>query len=172
MGGKVAMELALRHPGQVKKLVVVDIAPSASAPRHTEMIRAMMGLELQAFRTRTQMEDALASAIPERAVRQFLLKNVELCKNGQFRWRLNLEEIQRNYPKLNEGIPDKRRYEDPVLFIRGADSDYVTEADFPRIKELFPRGQVEVIPGAGHWVHAEAPELFTSIVLKFLQEPV
>ncbi len=172
LGGKVAMELALRHPALVKKLVVVDIPPGVTAPRHTAMLHAMGGLDLQTFTTRAQMEEALEPAIPERVVRQFLLKSVERGENGKFRWRLNLEEIQRNYPKLNEEIPDGRRYENPVLFIRASDSDYMTGADLTRIKELFPRGQMVVIPGAGHWVHAEAPELFTSIVLKFLQGPV
>src|SRR5207302_6888613 len=34
MGGKTAMEFALRYPEHVRKLVVVDIAPRPYAPRH------------------------------------------------------------------------------------------------------------------------------------------
>ena len=36
--------------------------------------------------------------------------------------------------------------------------------------ELFPRARVVRVKGAGHWVHAEAPELFEETVARFLDE--
>ncbi len=40
---------------------------------------------------------------------------------------------------------------------------------FPgRILALFPRAAFVVVPGAGHWVHAEAPEPFLRALEPFL----
>ena len=41
MGGKTAMALALRHPGAVGRLVVVDIAPVSYADTLTPFAEAM-----------------------------------------------------------------------------------------------------------------------------------
>src|SRR2546422_6558551 len=72
LGGKVAMELALSAPDKVEKLIVVDIAPRAYAPRHREILDALLALDLSAFHSRKEIEEVLAPAVPELAVRQFL----------------------------------------------------------------------------------------------------
>jgi pimeloyl-ACP methyl ester carboxylesterase len=36
------------------------------------------------------------------------------------------------------------------------------------IRRLFPAAEIAVIPEAGHWVHAEAPEAFLAAVQRFL----
>jgi esterase len=169
LGGKVAMELALRHQDKVEKLIVVDIAPRASASRHREILDAMLSLDLSAFDSRKPIEEALAPAVPELAVRQFLLKNLTRDPNGRFHWKINLPAIDRNYPHLNEAIRVGRKFNKPTLFIRGALSDYLGEEDFPLIEELFPQAEIETLPGAGHWVHAEVPDIFVRTVSNFLK---
>ena len=62
-----------------------------------------------------------------------------------------------------------RSYEGPVQFIRGAESDYIREEHHPAIDVLFPRASLQVIPGAGHWLHAEQASAFNELVLRFLQ---
>ena len=42
------------------------------------------------------------------------------------------------------------------------------DEDFHQLDTYFPDSHVETIHGAGHWVHAEAPELFMNAVLEFL----
>ena len=56
----------------------------------------------------------------------------------------------------------------PVLFIKGADSDYISEIDYPIIRKLFPTADIVSIPNSGHWVHAEQTELFLKNVRYFL----
>jgi len=41
-------------------------------------------------------------------------------------------------------------------------------ADDENISQLFPNSTFECIESAGHWVHAEAPDLFSQAVLNFL----
>ena len=53
MGGKVAMELALRWPDYIKKLIVVDIAPVSypdSGDGHLDVIEGMKALKLSTLK--------------------------------------------------------------------------------------------------------------------------
>ena len=63
-----------------------------------------------------------------------------------------------------------RPFAGPALFVTGAKSDYVRRENEARIRALFPAARLEAIPGAGHWLHADAPEAFTAAVVAFLDE--
>lgn len=160
MGGKAAMWLALHHPETVARLIVVDVAPMRYARDYRPLIDAMAGLDLLAIESREQADAALAAAIPEARLRQFLLSN--LVRSGQgFVWRLGLATIRRALPNII-GFPNPgpRRYDGPVAFIRGARSDYVAPGHERNIRRLFPSAGIVTVPEAGHWVHAENPQGF------------
>jgi pimeloyl-ACP methyl ester carboxylesterase len=168
MGGKTAMELALAFPELVEKLVVVDMAPRAYSPHHGEIFSGLLGLDLAAYQTRAEVEAALAPTIADKAVRQFLLKNLTRGAAGSFQWKLNLKDICANYGRLSEALAPGRAFERPALFIRGGASRYVRDEDERMIRELFPQAEIKTIAGAGHWIHAEAPEEFLRLVSEFL----
>ncbi len=52
--------------------------------------------------------------------------------------------------------------------VRGADSNYVADADLPAFARLFPAYRLVTIAGAGHWLHAERFEEFLAVVTPFL----
>ena len=56
----------------------------------------------------------------------------------------------------------------PVLVVRGENSDTVSEATLRRIARKLPRGQAVTLPGLGHLLPLEAPDLVASVVLDFL----
>jgi pimeloyl-ACP methyl ester carboxylesterase len=168
MGGKTAMEFALRYPARLDNLIVVDIAPRAYSPRHRHILEALLSLDLAACGSRRQMEDALAPAIQGKVTRQFLLKSVERDPHGAFRWRMNLQGIADNYGRLCEALDQGRACSQPALFIGGGESDYLLAEDFDSIRRLFPRARFHTLAGAGHWVHADAPQAFARLVLDFL----
>ena len=60
------------------------------------------------------------------------------------------------------------QFDNPTLFLSGANSDYVKRADRDQIKSLFPAAKFAKIPGAGHWLHAEKPREFEAAVAAFL----
>ena len=60
--------------------------------------------------------------------------------------------------------------EKDVLFVGGKNSNYIQEEDFATITEFFPTAEIEMISGAGHWLHAEKPEEFLSITQSFLKK--
>src|SRR5258708_1893067 len=76
MGGKTAMQFALLFPEKIERLIVVDIAPRAYPPNHERILAALMALSVSRYDTRAQIEQALATAIPNLSLRQFLLKNL------------------------------------------------------------------------------------------------
>ncbi|HKA56576.1 MAG TPA: alpha/beta fold hydrolase [Candidatus Binatia bacterium] len=168
MGGKTAMQFAIAYPEQVDKLVVVDIAPKAYPPEHDDIFAALFSLDGQSLRSRQQADTALAGKIPDLALRQFLLKNLEREASGGFRWRINLDAIHKNYAEILKGVEGTGQFHHPTLFIRGGNSGYIHPEDLPAIKTIFPQAQLVTIPRTGHWVHAEAPQEFARLVLNFL----
>jgi esterase len=168
MGGKTAMQLALHFPHRVDKLVVADMAPRAYASAHDKIFGALLALDLPAFQHRAQIEEALAPEIPSPVLRRFLLKNLGRLPAGGFCWKINLDDIARNYWRLREPVAGEAPFPRPALFIRGGQSKYVQPPDEPLIRQWFPAAQIQTIPEAGHWVHADQPDQFLRLLLDFL----
>ena len=170
MGGKAAMLAALAEPAIVERLIIVDVAPVAREAALLAYARAMAEADLSAVTRRADIEAQLAAAVTSPAERAFLLQNL-VIEDGKARWRINLDAIQRDMPDI-AGFPaslPREHYDGPTLFIAGAKSDYVRPQDEPAIHRLFPKAAIIRIPGAGHWVHAEAPEKFLAAVKPFLE---
>jgi pimeloyl-ACP methyl ester carboxylesterase len=186
MGGKVAMQLALRRPELLRALVVVDVAPVSYPPTggrtddedeeaspFAAYIEAMRAMDLGAVETRADADAALRDAVPSRMVRSFLLQS--LVREGVgteegWRWRLNLELLERDLGALR-GFPDPpagASFDGPVLWIAGANSTYVLPEDRPHMDALFPSTRLLRIKNAGHWVHSEQPEIFLETLRRFL----
>jgi pimeloyl-ACP methyl ester carboxylesterase len=186
MGGKVAMQLALRRPELLRALVVVDIAPVSYPPTGGRTddpdeeaspfgayIEAMRALDLDQLTTRDEADAALRDVIPSRMVRSFLLQSLVregLGTDGGWRWRLNLELLDRDLGELRgfPAPPAGAVFDGPVLWIAGANSTYVLDEDRPHMDALFPATRLVRIKKAGHWVHSEQPEVFLETLRRFL----
>ena len=171
MGGKVAMQFATSHPDRVSKLVIVDIAPKAYPPSHRAILAALEQLELQSFQSFGEIDAALAPAIPEASLRQFLMKNITRVPSGGFQWRIDLASIAKSYDQLTKPIIAAASYDRPALFMRGARSEYIADTDLPSIRAIFTRAELVTIARAGHWLHAEATDEFLQILTDFLTKP-
>jgi esterase len=170
MGGKTAMAFAITYPDMVERLIVVDMATRAYPAHHRQILKALLSLDLGSCKSRAEMESQLAPAIPDLAVRRFLLKNVKRDQAGAFYWQMNLPAIEANYARLSEAVTGQRPFEGPALFIRGGRSNYIRGEDMTSIRKLFPRVEFCEIADAGHWVHAEKPEAFLRKVREFLKQ--
>jgi len=169
MGGKVAMALALDSPGLVDRLCVADMAPRAYPSTFAGHVAAMAAIDLAPGLTRAEADRALQAAEPDGGVRQFLLQNLRFDRVPPA-WRINLAAIGAALPGLSDWVPPQAtHYGGPALFISGARSDYIRAEDRPAIATWFPATRFATIAGAGHWVHAEAPDQFVSILDEFLQ---
>ena len=167
MGGKVAMEFALRHPQQLDRLIVADIAPVSYNARHSAVFAGLNAVDLAHIANRSEADKQMAQHVEEPGVRQFLLKSLEKTDDG-FRWRFNLTALQQQYPQLISAPQAGGQFNGKVLFIKGAESDYILPEHRPTILGLFPAAQAKIIQGTGHWLHAEKPSAFNKLVSDFL----
>ncbi|HAA10748.1 MAG TPA: alpha/beta hydrolase [Cytophagales bacterium] len=165
MGGKVVMQFAVDNPDRFQKMVVVDIAPRQYPVHHTTILEGLTGIDLPNLKSRGEADKQLALSIKEMGVRQFLLKNLTRNSEKQFAWKINLPVIKREIETIGVKI-DGEPVNKPSLFVRGFNSTYIQEADYPQIKQLFPLAQIESL-NAGHWVHAEKPEETYQLISDF-----
>jgi esterase len=169
MGGKVAMALALRHPAHVSRLIVVDIAPLSYADTLTPFAEAMRGADVFAAASRAEVQRRLQQAVPDGQVVPFLMQNL-VTRNDHFDWRLNVLGISAamsqlcSFPSALLGA----RFPGPLTVIAGERSDYVVQRDGQAFRPMFIDIEVEVVPGAGHWVHADEPPAFLASVRRSL----
>tara|TARA_B100000676_G_C18026947_1_gene816202 strand:+ start:746 stop:1546 length:801 start_codon:yes stop_codon:yes gene_type:complete len=166
MGGKVAMTLALQHRIPLGGLVIVDIAPTAYSHSHAPLAEAMKKLDLNAIQSRRDAETRLEQAIPEKALRQFLLQNLRSTSHG-LSWRINLDVIHRQMEALTGFDIAPGQCDVPSLFIYGTQSDYVTPQATSTILKRFPKARLLAVEGAGHWLHAQKPDVLIQAFQEF-----
>ncbi|MFY9153177.1 MAG: alpha/beta fold hydrolase [Prolixibacteraceae bacterium] len=185
MGGKVAMSFAADYPEHVEKLVVVDIAPKdyfllndeSQYYLHNNILRAMIEIDFNKVESRKQVENSLKEKIDNTQIIQFLLKNLHRNKvSHQYEWRLNVQVLYDNLDEIISGV-NARWFDDripianyPVLFLKGANSNYILHEDYASIRRIYPETSIVEIPAAGHWLHAEQPQLFMDALWSFLKK--
>ncbi|POF62246.1 alpha/beta hydrolase [Novacetimonas maltaceti] len=170
MGGKAAMMLALSYPTDVHSLLVADIAPAQGGfAQSDQLARRMADLSLPDFLDRAGADALLAHDIAEKPVRDLMMMNLDLGEHPH--WNIGIHEIARSmpaivgWPALAAGI----HYDGPTLFIAGGRSRYIQQANHPVMRQLFPHYQLDIIPDAGHWVHAQAPAEFLHLMQQFVE---
>jgi esterase len=167
MGGKAAMNSAVKYPDQIEKLVVVDIVPKAYPVHHDRLVAGMKALSLDQVSSRNVADTMLGAFVPDATERQFLLKNLVRKTGDGFQWKINLDAIDKHLKELGEGMQYPGKFDKPTLFIRGARSTYFKSGDEDEIRKVFPRAKFVVLE-TGHWVQAESPVEFARVVLDFL----
>lgn len=169
MGGKAAMQTALFYPERIEQLVVVDMAPRAYSGGHEQIFMAMRSLDLEHLDSRKVAEQELMEQISDKGIVQFLMKNLSRKSEGGFEWKPNLEILYRDYGAILAEMEDSGTpFPGRALFLKGERSNYVTPEDDNDIKLLFPKARISSIPSAGHWIHAEQPDLLFEEVRSFL----
>ena len=83
-------------------------------------------------------------------------------------FRIISSYIEHNYAALRDKPSDSGVFRKPVLFVKGALSNYIRNDYQLETLKLFPNARVKSIVGAGHWLHAEKPQVFQKIARDFL----
>ena len=183
MGGKTAMAFALLHPHMVDKLAVLDIAPKSYASfsnygiatnNHRLILDTLAGLPIAQCQSREEIDQLLEPELKDKGLRQFLLKNVTRDAQNRFAWKLNVPALQAHLDEILDGFSvsglNKLSFGKPCVFIRGEKSGYVQDDDVLGIRRMFPKAELVTIPSAGHWLHAEQPELVLKTLVYFLED--
>jgi esterase len=180
MGGKVGMFFAADFPERIASLVVIDIGPksyhsltdlSSQAIDHMNILNGMQSIDFSRVKTREDADAQLSGFVRSSRIRDFLLKNMKRNRDNTYSWKINVPVLIRELPAILEGMDQKNAGITgfPVLFVRGEESPYIQDEDYAGIRNFFPTAEFVTIPGAGHWLHAEKPELLVKALRYFLK---
>jgi len=170
MGGKVAVAYAIKWREKLSGLLIADISPfvNESAENkafqlHKTILEAMNSLDLRNIHSRADADSVLKEKIGAENIRGFILKNLQRSAGNNFTWKLNVQPLLNNLSLIMTGIdsskvPDNQITGFPVIFLKGSDSEYLGNSDYPGILKIFPAAEINVIQNAGHWLHSDQPD--------------
>jgi esterase len=164
MGGKIAMKLTEVAPQRLNKLIVLDIAPfHYQKDNHSEIFKALFAVREAQVTTRKEATEIMKNYIREDMVIQFLLKSFN--KDG---WLFNIDSLFNHYADI-QAWTKLPIWDKSTLFIRGGNSPYIQkDQHISAIDEQFSDVQLETIPNAGHWLHAEKTSEVVAIIQQYL----
>lgn len=168
MGGKTAMLTATQFPDLVSHLIVADISPRFYPVHHDAILNGLNAINFKTCKSRGDADNALSNHIKSKPIRQFLLKNLYWKDNDTLALRINLEVLTDQVGEVGEALPIHAEFDKPTLFLRGDKSEYIGLQDYDIIRRQFPKASIETIANAGHWLHADNPEDFFKVVMRFL----
>ena len=169
MGGKTAMFFATTYPEMIDKLIIADIGPKFYPQHHQSILEGLNAVDFSKKPSRNQVEEILSSYILDIGTRQFLMKSLYWQEPGQLAFRFNLQVFIKKIEEIGKTLPVNLVFNNPTLFIRGGNSNYILDEDFINIEKHFPDSRIETIQNVGHWLHAENPQLFYEITSSFLK---
>jgi len=169
LGGKAAMNFAVRYPEEIEKLIVVDIVPKAYPVHHDRILEGLKAMPLDRLSSRNEAESILQQYVSDAGERQFLLKNLARKTGGGFEWKINVKAIEAHIEEIGAGMQYPGSFAKPTLFILGARSNYFEPGDEKEIRKIFTQAQLITLD-TGHWVQVENPVEFARMVLNFLDQ--
>lgn len=166
MGGKTIMRFAQQYNFLIDRMIVADMGVKQYPPQQDAVFRGLFAVDVDNCPGRKEAEERLSEHIHDAATKQFLLKSLYWKESGKLAWRFNLPVLYEKRTMLMAAIPDEK-IEAHTLFLHGGRSHYVPDEDRPSIKRIAPHAEFDTILEAGHWLHAEAPDLFIEKSLSF-----
>lgn len=168
MGGKTAMQVVHDYPELVQKLVVVDIAPKLYPPHHDDILDGLQAIDFEQVHSRREIQAILADYIDSVMVQQFLTKSM-ICDDDGCRCLFNIPVLVDQYDYIAAAPDFEENFETntPTLFLAGELSNYILSSDHAKMQHHFKNMHVMSVPKAGHWLHAEAPNLCVELISSF-----
>ena len=169
LGGLTALRLATHAPGLVRRLVLVDVTPSAPQ-RHTEMTDAQKGTVAlvegdRIFESFDAMLEVTVAAAPHRdrkSLRRGVFHNSKQLDDGTWTWRYDSFRKTEGFEGLWDDVPALTT---PTTLVRGANSAFVNDEDANEFARTAPGfREVHVVAGSGHSVHSDQPLALIAIL--------
>jgi pimeloyl-ACP methyl ester carboxylesterase len=176
MGGRVAFQYASRHPEDVERLVIVDIAPEAD-PRGGRRIQD--GLRARdVFDDPKEAFEAARSVNPrppDDELRARVLNGLKQQDDGSWTFRYDVAlrngsgaRVMPTPAEIEATWAALANISSPTLLVRGADSDILSHEQAARMVSLIPNCRLVEVPESGHSVPLDNPTGFLNAVRTFL----
>jgi pimeloyl-ACP methyl ester carboxylesterase len=171
LGGKVVLALQRASGQRVPRAVVLDASPSGRpdglGSEQTRDILTLLARLPREYRTRAEFVAAAEAGGQPRDIAQWLAMALQ-PSGGKMVLDLDLAGFESLYASVLAeddwdvvtSVPPGHR----LAFVVGGASATVDPAARERLAALAPAVTLEEIPGAGHWVHVDAPEATFSAV--------
>ena len=182
MGGKVAVNFAMKWPEKINSLIIIDISPFRPTDpenrfynEHKHILETILSVDLSKLKSRSEAESEFLRKIGSEKVTSFVLKNLQRTDDNTFSWKMNVKSLYNNLKTIVDSFPAPSLDGEPVtgfpvLFIKGENSDYLAKDELYTIRMLFPGAEMITVENAGHWVHAERPDAIGEILLSQLTD--
>lgn len=178
LGGLASLMAEVSRPGTLEALVLVDVVPWME-PSGVDKIQGFMGQKsAEGFATLDEAADAISAYLPHRPRPKSLdglRKNLRLGADGRYRWHWDPRflsgprSINTGRGDLSKNVSEKLgSLTCPVLLVRGARSELITEAAAERFLDYVPHAQYSDVSNAGHMVAGDNNDIFSKVVLEFV----
>ena len=176
MGGRAAFQYTARHPARVERLVIVDIAPEATATGTQRIASGLQAKDVfddpeEAFQAARQanprpsdadLRARLSHGLMQRPDGKWTFRYDVALRNGSgARVMATPEEIASDWQSLG-------RITCPTLLVRGADSDILSPELAQRMVAAIPNCRLVEVQDSGHSVPLDNPAGFLEAVRDFL----
>lgn len=169
MGGRLALHVALAHPGAVDRLVLVGTTPGLADPGERAARRAadekladhLLDVGVATFLDEWLAQPLFASLAPDAADKTSRLTNTA-------------EGLAASLRRAGTGAQDSlwdrlEQIDVPTLLVVGGDDAKFRDIAFAMASRL-PDAAIVELGGCGHACHLEAPERFADAVLDFVED--
>lgn len=170
MGGRLGLYTAIHYPHLIDRLILESASP---------------GIEDAAERAaRQQSDEALADRIEREGIEAFVRRweNLQLFATQTPEQRENLRggRLKNNPTGLANSLRGMGAGAQPSLWDRlgevqaptlliAGERDNKFTAIARRMASLIPRAQLAIVPDAGHTVHLEQPDMYTRLILDWME---
>jgi len=165
-------------PPRFSAIVLVDVTPRFDTVGADKIVGFMAERLHEGFGSIEEAADAVASYLPHRPrpkSLEGLRKNLRLGQDGRWRWHWDPSFVDgKNSVHIRREISEEMRVEAtrslriPVLLVRGASSELVSEEHAREFLALAPRAKMVDVAGARHMVAGDRNDAFSDAIIEFL----
>lgn len=167
MGGRVTINLALANPGLARGYVIVDVGPELSA-EGAKVIANFVTHNVE-FDDLDEFLDNVAAYDKFRS-REHIARTVKynMLRRADGKYISKVDHRRVPVSDSDLTLEDVKALDEPVLLVRGSESNILAEDAAERFADALPQGQLVTVANAGHNVHSANTPGFLEVVGPFL----
>ncbi len=177
MGGLNSVAYTVTHPRHVRALILVDVGPEAAKEGVDNIVRFTRGPDELDFDEFVEMAHRFNPRRSIENIRERMRHRLKPTGDGKWTWKFDRRFRQPDSGlTIGSGLSNDEMWQiyrtvpAPVLLVRGAESDVLSQEVAERAAREMRSARLVVVPGAGHSVPGDNPDAFTAAVVEFIED--